>query len=70
MTIKILNIVPSYFPATVYGGVIFSAHFTNALLAKNYKNLIVTVSTSTANGKKRLYTKNRIILKKKNYIIK
>jgi glycosyltransferase involved in cell wall biosynthesis len=70
MTIKILNIVPSYFPATVYGGVIFSAHFTNALLTKNYKNFIVTVSTSTANGEKRLYTKNRIILKKKNYIIK
>jgi hypothetical protein len=70
MTIKILNIVPSYFPATIYGGVIFSSHFTNSLLTKNYKNLIVTISTSTANGNKRLYSKNRIILKNNNYIIK
>lgn len=70
MIIKILNIVPSYFPATIYGGVIFSTHFTNSLLTKQYKKLIVTISTSTANGKKRLYKKNKIISKKKNYIIK
>jgi glycosyltransferase involved in cell wall biosynthesis len=67
--LKILNIVPSYFPAKIYGGVIFSSHHTNLELSKKYKEIKICVSTTTANGSNRLYNKSTIKKFKHNYII-
>lgn len=67
--LKILNIVPSYFPAKINGGVIFSSHHTNLELSKKYKEIKICVSTTTANGSNRLYNKSTIKKFKHNYII-
>lgn len=49
---KILHIVPSYLPATRYGGPIQSVHNLNRALVR--KGAEVTVYTTNANGPKRL----------------
>jgi hypothetical protein len=69
LALKVLNIVPSYYPAKVYGGVIFSSHITNLELSKKYNDIKISVSTSTANGKKRLSSKSFAKNFKKNYKI-
>jgi len=69
LALKVLNIVPSYYPAKVYGGVIFSSHITNLELSKKYSDIKISVSTSTANGKKRLSSKSFTKNFKKNYKI-
>lgn len=66
--LKILNIIPSYYPAKYYGGVIFSSHYINMLISKNNK-FKISVSTSTANGKFRLFRKNYSKFYKKNYMV-
>lgn len=58
MSLKILNIVPSYYPAKIYGGVIFSSHNANLEFSKKYKNIKIRVLTTTANGTNRLAQKS------------
>lgn len=65
---KILSVVPSYFPAKIYGGTIFSIHETNYQICKNNKNISIEVLTTTANGTKRLENKkNKLIRILDNY---
>lgn len=49
---KICVVVPSYYPAFVYGGPIISVHQTSRELAR--QGIEVTVSTTNANGRGRL----------------
>tara|TARA_B100000886_G_C20409784_1_gene486486 strand:- start:935 stop:2065 length:1131 start_codon:yes stop_codon:yes gene_type:complete len=61
--------VPSFFPAVFYGGTIFSIHESLELFSN--KKLKIFVSTTSANGKKRLKVKKNIFLKlKNNYFVK
>jgi len=45
---NVLNIIPGYYPATVYGGPVFSVHFACQALAR--RNLNVHVATTNVNG--------------------
>ena len=54
--IKLLVVIPSFYPATIYGGPIFSSLYVSKELAKN--NVLVNVSTTNANGKSKLETEN------------
>ena len=54
---KILSIVPSYYPAKIYGGTIFSIHESNYEICKKNSKIQINVLTTTANGKKRLENK-------------
>ena len=66
---KISTIVPSYFPAIVYGGPIFSIHSLNTELSK--LDTEIYVSTSNANGDKRLNVEtNKFTNFGKNYFVK
>tara|TARA_B100000989_G_scaffold298918_1_gene291054 strand:+ start:30416 stop:31564 length:1149 start_codon:yes stop_codon:yes gene_type:complete len=66
---RICVIVPSFFPAVFYGGTIFSIHESLELFSN--KKLKIFVSTTSANGKKRLKVKKNIFLKlKNNYFVK
>ena len=49
---NILQVVPSYYPAAVYGGPIFSIHYTAAALAE--AGVDVAVATTNANGATKL----------------
>ena len=49
---KILNVIQSYYPATVYGGPIFSVHFAAQALARSGHEL--SASTTNANRPDRL----------------
>ena len=49
---KINTVVPSYYPAFVYGGPIISIHCLNSALSN--LGIIVYVSTTNANGDDRL----------------
>ena len=49
---RVCIIVPSYYPAIVYGGPIVSIHSVNRELSENGTK--VYVSTSNANGDKKL----------------
>lgn len=65
---KILSIVPSYYPAKIYGGTIFSIHESNYEICKKNSKIQINVLTTTANGKKRLENKkNKLINYLKNY---
>ena len=66
---RICVIVPSFFPAVYYGGSIFSIHESLKLFSD--KNLQIFVSTTSANGNKRLKVrKNNFIKMKNNYFVK
>ncbi|MDC3030217.1 glycosyltransferase [Candidatus Pelagibacter sp.] len=66
---RICVIVPSFFPAVYYGGSIFSIHESLNLFSD--KNLKIFVSTTSANGNKRLkIKKNNFIKMKNNYFVK
>ena len=66
---KISTVVPSYFPAIVYGGPIFSIHSLNTELSK--LDTEVYVSTSNANGDERLnVVTNKFINFGENYFVK
>ena len=66
---RICVIVPSFFPAVYYGGSIFSIHESLKLFSD--KNLQIFVSTTSANGNKRLkIKKNDFIEMKNNYFVK
>ena len=65
---KVLSIVPSYYPAKIYGGTIFSIHETNYQICKKKSKITIDVLTTTANGNSRLKNKkNRLISYLKNY---
>lgn len=65
---KILSIVPSYYPAKIYGGTIFSIHETNTQICKTNSKVEINVLTTTANGSKRLKNKkNKLINYLPNY---
>ncbi len=66
---RICVIVPSFFPAVYYGGTIFSIHESLKLFSN--KKFQIFVSTTSANGKKRLKVKKNDFLKfNKNYFVK
>jgi len=66
---RISVIVPSFYPAGYYGGTIFSIHESLKLLSS--RNIKIYVSTTSANGDKRLNVKkNKFIKFKKNYYVK
>jgi glycosyltransferase involved in cell wall biosynthesis len=46
--LKVLQVVPSYYPATIYGGPIFSIHYTCQALAR--QGVEIFVATTNANG--------------------
>ena len=48
MRLRTLQVVPSYYPATVYGGPIFSIHYTCAALAR--LGVDIRVASTNANG--------------------
>ena len=67
---KVLSVVPSYYPAKIYGGTIFSIHETNQEICKSNKNIKIDVLTTTANGRVRLKNKkNKLIRYLKNYSV-
>lgn len=45
---KVLHVTPSYYPATVYGGPVFSVHYACQALAR--QGVQINVSTTNANG--------------------
>ncbi|WP_127076258.1 glycosyltransferase [Rhodomicrobium lacus] len=51
-TLRVLQSVPSYYPAFVYGGPIFSIHYLSEAVAR--LGLAVSVATTNANGATRL----------------
>lgn len=55
--LTVLQVVPSYYPATVYGGPIFSIHYTCQALAR--QGIDVRVATTNANGDARLDVETR-----------
>ena len=50
--IKVLQVVQSYYPAIVYGGPIFSIHYTCQALAR--RGIEIQVATTNANGNSKL----------------
>ena len=52
MTLNLLHVVPSYYPAFVYGGPIFSIHYLCEGLSKH--NVQVSVLTTDAKDQKGL----------------
>lgn len=67
---KILSVVPSYYPAKIYGGTIFSIHETNNQICKTNSKIKINVLTTTANGDKRLNNrKNKLINYLSNYSV-
>jgi len=66
---KVLHIVPSYYPATIYGGPIFSIHFANKELAK--QGVQIFVSTTNANGNCKLdVSTSEIVMFSENYKVR
>lgn len=66
---RVCVIVPSFYPAYYYGGSIFSIH--DSLSAISRSNFKIYVSTTSANGTKRLdVEKNKFLKIKKNYFVK
>ena len=65
---RVLSVVPSYYPAKIYGGTIFSIHETNTQICKTNSKIKINVITTTANGNKRLKNKkNKLINYLSNY---
>lgn len=65
---RVLSVVPSYYPAKIYGGTIFSIHETNSQICKTNSKIKINVITTTANGNKRLKNKkNKLINYLSNY---
>lgn len=66
---RILQVVPSYYPATVYGGPIFSIHATCQALAR--QDVEIAVATTNANGDTKLDVDCRNIVKlEPNYYVR
>ena len=55
--VKVLQVVPSYYPATVYGGPIFSIHQACQALAQ--AGVTIDVATTNANGSTKLKVSTR-----------
>ena len=64
---RISVVVPSFYPAGYYGGTIFSIHESLKLLSSS--NIKVYVSTTSANGNKRLDIKKIHLLNLKKIIM-
>lgn len=66
---KCLQVVQSYYPATVYGGPIFSIHYQNQSLVKN--GIHITVATTNANGTNKLdYDSRHYVKFDDNYLVR
>lgn len=67
-TYNILIIIPSFYPAIIYGGPIFTSYYTCNELSKLH--LSFSVITTNANGGKRLDIKPNIYLQVNDYPVK
>lgn len=66
---RVLQVSPAYYPATVYGGPIFSVHYTCQALAR--EGLVVDVATTNANGGSRLdVPTDRPVFFEPNYVVR
>lgn len=66
--VKVLMVIPSYYPAIIYGGPIFSTMNTCAAINKDKIN--VFVSTTNANGKERLNINPNVAINELGYPVK
>lgn len=67
-TYNIIIIIPSFYPAIIYGGPIFTSYDTCNELAK--LNVPFKVVTTNANGKEKLDKRPNIFLNINNYLVK
>lgn len=66
---KVLQVVPSYYPAIVYGGPIFSIHYMCQALAR--QGIQTYVATTNANGKRKLDVSTRLPVRfERNYQVR
>src|SRR5207247_284495 len=67
--VKICVVIPSFYPASIYGGPIFSAYHTCKELAT--QGVDVFVSTTNANGNKKLeVVPNRLVRLRERFFVK
>lgn len=66
---KVLQVIPAYFPATVYGGPIFSIHFACQALAR--AGVSINVATTNANGRTKLRVPtDKAVVFEQNYLVR
>jgi glycosyltransferase involved in cell wall biosynthesis len=67
--LRVLQVVPSYYPATIYGGPVFSVHYACQALAR--QGVQIQVATTNANGDGKLdVPTNRSIAFEQNYYVR